>query len=106
MKGDEKQKETWESEVKSVITESQLIHLNDCANSIVEAREEFDPNEIEYLKKIIDTQRRTAVEIKRMLKYINNEVEIKERRVWSEKKNPTKGLLDNIDDGIDLNEGD
>lgn len=94
-------------EITRIITESQLIHLNDCANSIVEAREEFNENEIEYLKTIISTQRTTAIEIKRMLKYINGEDEIKKRDVWTDKKNPVGDLLNNIDDNVDLdNEGD
>jgi hypothetical protein len=85
--------------------------LNDVANSIVEAEEVSDSQEPELLKKIIDNHVLAATEIVRLLKYINNKTEIKERRIWSQvlhrERNPVEDLIENIDDGIDLDkEGD
>lgn len=87
---------TWETQVKRVITEGQLIHLYDVTNSIMEEKNDYDPtpsqgyvlNEIRHLNTVIDSQRQAAAEIMRMLSYINKNVEIKERRLWS--KEPRK----------------
>lgn len=64
-------------EVRTTITESQLIFLNRQARDILESKVKYNPDQEEYLKSIIESHERSAKEIQRMLLFVNNDVEIR-----------------------------